>query len=184
MKFVAVDKNEMLIAFLIPEAIQDAFRHVPFSVKDRMETDTRYLYTNMKRPNPKGNKRHISQQSGLVAKDEHIGSDHYGLWHANGHTLDPIVETSDSHKPAAIVRQALLHHLENTGGTMTKVLDFWFGVWDPELQEQYRLVYEKSPKLARLPPTNPGHRHYGRETYTLRVIVCNRDTDEHKDQKD
>ena len=33
MIFVTVDKNEKFIAFLIPEAIQDAFRHVLFPSK-------------------------------------------------------------------------------------------------------------------------------------------------------
>ena len=63
---------------------------------------------------------------------------------------------------------------------MTRILDFWFGVWDPILREEYRRVYKYSPKFARLPPTNKGHP----ETYCLRVVVCNRSTDEHDDAYD
>ena len=63
---------------------------------------------------------------------------------------------------------------------MTRVLDFWFGVWDPDLRSEYRRIYAESPRFARLPPTNDGHE----ETYCLRVSVCNRPTDEHEDSRD
>ena len=63
---------------------------------------------------------------------------------------------------------------------MTRVLDFWFGVWEPDLRQRYRDIYAKSPEFARLPPVNADHP----ETYCLRVAVCNRPTDEHRDQSD
>ncbi len=182
MIFIAVDQNGKLIAFLFPEAIQDAFRHQDW-VKGRMEMDTRLVYTHIKKPSAAAaadNKRHISAHSQLRSKYDHMGTDHYGHWHAKGRTDIPMVETKDTHKSAAIVRQAILHYLENTGGTMTKILDFWFGVWDRDLREQYRTVYRESPKFARLPPTNPDYE----ETYSLRAFVINRDTDEHHDKDD
>ena len=179
--YIAVDQNDRLIIFLFPKAIQHAFKHESW-VKERMETDTRHLYSHLKKPNPKGNKRHISENADPEEDDPrpHPGSEHYGHWHATGQQHIGIVETGDSHGASAIQRQAILHFLENTGGTMTKVLDFWFGVWEPELRERYRKVYEDSPKFARLPPTNKDYP----ETYCLRVVVCNRPTDEHNDKHD
>ena len=180
MMFVAVDKRDKLIAFLVPSAIQDAFQHEDW-VKDRMETDTRHFYTHIKKPKNEGaqnNKRHASERT---AHDKDTrGSDHYGHWHATGQTHGPMIETADSYGTSATVRQVLLHYLENTGGTMTKVLDFWFGVWEPELRQEYREVYAKSPKFARLPPTNADRP----EIYTMRVNVVNRKTDVHKDASD
>ena len=198
MMFVAVDKRNKLIAFLVPSAIQDAFKHEGW-VKERMETDTRHFYTHIKKPkNEKASIRHLSERSagqkkkdsGEVKDSEEVedsgevkafrGTDHYGHWHATGQTHGPMVETADSHGTSATVRQVLLHYLENTGGTMTKVLDFWFGVWEPELRQEYRRVYERSPKFARLPPTNADRP----EIYTMRVNVVNRKTDMHNDSSD
>ena len=181
MMFVAVDKRDKLIAFLIPSAIQDAFKHEDW-VKDRMETDTRHFYTHIKKAKNEGsqnNQRHTTERS-TGDEDDKRGTDHYGHWHATGQTHGPMVETADSYGNSATVRQVLLHYLENTGGTMTKILDFWFGVWEPELRQEYRDVYEKSPKFARLPPTNADRP----EIYTMRVNVVNRKTDVHKDASD
>lgn len=182
MIFVAVDGNDRLIAFLIPNAVQDAFQHASW-VKSRMEVDTKHFYTHIKQPHlDDDDKRHISEPSTPSRKYDHVGSDHHGIWHAPGHgpTVAGMVETSDSLGAGAIARQALFHYLEGTGGTMTKLLDFWFGVWDPDLREEYRQVYREAPKYARLPPTNEDPP----ELYTLRVNVINRDTDYHKDDKD
>ena len=182
MMFVAVDKRNKLIAFLIPSAIQDAFKHESW-VKDRMETDTRHFYTHIKKPKNEANpnQRHKLGSERRTVEEKHSeGTDHYGHWHATGQTHAPIIETADSHGTSATVRQVLLHYLENTGGTMTKVLDFWFGVWEPELRQEYRNVYAKSPKFARLPPTNADRP----EIYTMRVILINRKTDVHKDASD
>lgn len=77
-------------------------------------------------------------------------------------------------------RQLLLQFLKTTGGVITRVLDFWFGVWDPEARAMFRSIYRGSPEFARLPPTDKGHE----ETYCLRVTVCNRPTDEHRDHLD
>ena len=181
MMFVAVDKRNKLIAFLMPNAFQDAFKHEDW-VKERMETDTKHFYTHIKRPKNEGsqsNVRHGSERSAVQEKDSR-GTDHYGHWHATGQTHGPMIETSDSHGTSATVRQVLLHYLENTGGTMTKVLDFWFGVWEPKLRQEYRDVYEKSPKFARLPPTNADRP----EIYSMRVNIVNRKTDVHKDGSD
>ena len=177
----SIDKRDKLSAFLIPSAIQDAFRHEDW-VKDRMETDTRHFYTHIKKAKNEGsqnNQRHKSESSTADENDTR-GTDHYGHWHATGQTHGPMVETADSHGTSATVRQVLLHYLENTGGTMTKILDFWFGVWEPELRQEYRDVYEKSPKFARPPPTNADRP----EIYTMRVNIVNRKTDVHKDASD
>ena len=174
---VLVDSNEKLIALLIPEAIQDAFGP---GVRDRMLTDTKHFYTHIKYANPGHNKRHVSEQTHSSRRYGPPGSDHYGIWHENGQTEEPIRESKDSSSCVPFVKQCLLHFLENTGGTMTKLLDFWFGVWEPELREQYRDIYRGLPKYARLPPTNQDRD----EIYTLRVTVVNRDTDMHHDQND
>ena len=174
---ILVDMKEKLLALLIPEAIQRAFSP---EVRDRMLTDTKHLYTHIKYANSGHNKRHVSEQSHSSRRYGPPGSDHYGIWHEGGQTLEPLRETSDSSSCVPFVKQCLLHFLENTGGTMTKLLDFWFGVWEPGLREEYRDIYRGLPKYARLPPTNEDRD----EIYTLRVIVVNRDTDHHRDQKD
>ncbi len=111
-------------------------------------------------------------------KEKECGTDHYGHWHARGHQHDPIVETADSvDLKGAAIKQLLYQFLHYTGGSITRVLDFRFGVWDPELREEYRRVYRESPRFARLPPTNDCHD----ETYILRVVISNRPTDEHID---
>ena len=180
--FVAVDKWDRVLAFLLPKAIQNAFENGT-QVEERLVADTRHMYSHVKEPNAKGNKRHVSEGS-TQSKYGHMGTEHYGPWHAKGHPDGPIIETADSYDTSATQRQALLHFLENTGGLMSQVLSFWFGVWDRDLRNEYRHVYEQSPKFARLPPSNPNHKDYGRDVYTLRVVVCNRDTDEHQDQRD
>lgn len=75
----------------------------------------------------------------------------------------------------------MLYYLESTGGTLTRLLDYQFGILDPELRAAYRAVYRESPKFAKLPPTN-GPRH--EETYCLRAYLINMHTDQHKDARD
>ena len=179
--YMAFDQNNKLIIFLDPQGIPWSSNE---GIHKRMKEDAHEFYSNIKPPNPKSNKRHISQQEHLkrkpAIKPHWCGSDHYGHWHAQQHTLDPILETGDFHGLNATHRQLLLQFLRYTGGPMTRVLDFWFGVWDPKLRQRYRDIYAKSPEFARLPPVNVDHP----DTYCLRVAVCNRPTDEHRDQND
>ena len=129
---ILVDMKEKLLALLIPEAIQRAFSP---EVRDRMLTDTKHFYTHIKYADSGRNKRHISEQSYSARRYGPPGSDHYGVWHENGQTHEPIRETSDSSSCVPFVKQCLLHFLENTGGTMTKLMEFLFGVWEPDLRE-------------------------------------------------
>lgn len=184
--YIAVDKKHKLIVFLIPDAIQDAFKD-GLRVKRRMEVDTMHLYTHIKTPKLKSDdKRHQdpSEEPSEIEKRryKHVGTDHYGVWYPPSHSAPKaaMIETSESLENPAIIRQALLHYIEGTGGVMTKLLDFWFGVWDPELREEYREVYRNAPKFARLPRTNKKCP----ETYTLRAYGINRSTDHHKDHRD
>ena len=174
---ILVDKNEKLIALLIPEAIQDAFSP---EVRDRMLTDAKHFYTHIKYANSSRNKRHISELSHSSRRYGPPGSDHYGIWHEGGQTHEPVRETSDSSECVPFVKQCLSHLLEVTGGTMTKMLDFWFGVWEPDLREEYRETYRGLPRYARLPLTHEDRD----EIYTLRVTIVNRYTNHHHDQKD
>lgn len=181
--YLALDKHGSIFIFLDPEGLYQAFGE---DIVARMLADTKLFYSpSLKIPNPKENKRHLSQrlhmESNPHLKEKECGSEHYGHWHARGHSSDePIVETADSLVKGAALKQLLLQYLHYTVGSMTRVLDFWFGVWDPELREEYRRVYRDSPRFARLPPTNDDHD----ETYTLRVIISNRPTDEHVDKFD
>ena len=181
--YIAFDKNGKIIIFLDPQGIPWSYDE---DIHQLMRTDTHEFYTKTKWPNPKSsNRRHISQwahlQDNPAIKPWWCGSDHYGNWHARQHTLDPILETRDSLKELnATQRQLLLQFLKYTGGPMTRVLDFWFGVWEPDLRQRYRNIYANSPEFSRLPPVNEDHP----ETYCLRVNVCNRPTDEHRDQND
>lgn len=169
---ILVNKNEKLIALQIPEAIQGAFST---EVKNRMMTDTKHFYTHIKYANSDHNKRHISKQSHLSRRYDSPDSDHFDSWHETDETKEPVKKTGDASSCVLYVKQCLLHFLENTEGTMIKLLDFWFGVWEPDLREQYRNIYRRLPKYARLPPTNEDWN----EIYTLRVVVVNRDTDRH-----
>lgn len=179
--YIAFDRNDKIIAFLDPQGIPWSYDD---DVHKRMKDDSHDFYSKIKAPNPKSNKRHISQREHLrdnaALKPYWCGSDHYGHWHAQQHTRDPILETGDSHNLNATQKQLLLQFLQGTGGPMTRVLDFWFGVWEPELRRRYRDIYARSPGFARLPPVNEDHP----DTYSLRVSVCNRPTDEHRDQMD
>ena len=179
--YMAFDKKNKLIIFLDPQGIPWSYNE---AIHKLMKEDAHEFYSNIKPPNPKSNKRHVSQREHLkqnpALKPHWCGSDHYGHWHAQQHTHDPLLETGDFHGLNATQRQLLLQFLHYTGGPMTRVLDFWFGVWDPKLRQRYRDIYAKSPKFARLPPVNTDHP----DTYCLRVSVCNRPTDEHRDQND
>lgn len=181
--YLALDKNDRIFIFLDPEGLSQAFDE---HVLVRMLDDTKLFYSpSLKVPNPKGNKRHLSQKLHMelnpYLNEKECGSEHYGHWHARGQSsVGPMFETADSLVKGAALKQLLLQYLHYTGGSITRVLDFWFGVWDPELREEYRRVYRDSPRFARLPPTNDGHD----ETYTLRVIIANRPTDEHVDKED
>ena len=179
--YIAFDKKGKVIIFLDPKGIPWSY---DTDIHKLMKNDSHEFYSEIKVPNSKSNKRHVSQGTHLKdntgLKSWWCGSDHYGHWHAQQHTTDPILETSDSHSLNATRRQLLLQFLKYTGGPMTRVLDFWFGVWEPQLRQRYRNIYANSPEFARLPPVNEGHP----ETYCLRVSVCNRPTDEHRDQSD
>ena len=180
--YIAFDKNAKILLFLDPQAIPWSYNE---DIHQRMTTDTHEFYSKTKWPNPKSsNRRHVSQWAHLkdnpAIKPWWCGSDHYGHWHAEGHSHYPILEIRDSINLNATQRQLLLQFLKYTGGPMTRVLDFWFGVWEPELRQRYRNIYANSPEFSRLPPVNEDHP----ETYCLRVSVCNRPTDEHRDQND
>ena len=179
--YIALDRNSKLMIFLDPLGIPWSYNE---AIHKRMREDAHEFYSQIKRPNPKSNKRHISQREHLKDNPEikpwWCGSDHYGHWHALQHYQFPMLEMSDVHDLNATERQLLLQFLRYTGGPMTRVLDFWFGVWDPDLRQHYRDIYAKSPEFARLPPVNADHP----DTYCLRVAVCNRPTDEHRDQSD
>lgn len=179
--YAAFDKNGKLIIFLDPQAIPWSYDE---DVHKLMKDDSHEFYTKIKAPNTKSNKRHTSQREHLKENSDlkpyWCGSDHYGHWHAQQHTNDPILETGDFHCLNATQKQLLLQFLKYTGGPMTRILDFWFGVWEPQLRQRYRDIYANSPEFARLPPVNKDHP----DTYCLRVSVCNRPTDEHRDQND
>ena len=70
--------------------------------------------------------------------------------------------------------------MKGAHGQMNKLVDFWFGVFDPELQQEYRAVYKAIPENARLPPTCAEEE----ETFSLRAILRNRQTYEHVDMQD
>ncbi len=179
--YIAFDKNGKIIIFLDPQGIPWSYSE---DVHNLMRNDSHEFYSTIKVPNSKSNKRHVSQREHLKENTDlkpwWCGSDHYGHWHAQQHTRDPILETGDSNSLNATQRQLLLQFLKYTAGPMTRVLDFWFGVWEPELRQRYRDIYARSPEFARLPPVNEDHP----ETYCLRVSVCNRPTDERRDQND
>lgn len=179
--YIAFDRNGKVIVFLDPQGIPWSYDE---DVHQLMKDDSHEFYSKIKIPHSAHNKRHISEREHLknnpALKSDWCGSDHYGHWHAQQHTHEPILETSDSHGLTATLRQLLLQFLKYTGGPMTRVLDFWFGVWEPQLRQRYRDIYANSPEFARLPPVNEDHP----DTYCLRVSVCNRPTDEHRDQSD
>jgi len=179
--YLALDKSDDMFAFLVPGGLQDAYAD---DVVERMVTDTDTFYSQLKVPNGKTNQRCLSQGMNLKNNPNldvlKCGTDHFGHWHARGDQDGPIYKTSDASDCNASRKQLLLQLLHYTGGAMTRVLDFWFGVWNPEMRKEYRRVYRDSPQFARLPPVNTGHE----EIYTLRVIVANRPTDRHVDEYD
>ena len=177
--YLALDRNDFIVAFLDPQGIQQAFGE---GVLERMIADSELFYS-LKYPSKKSNKRHASRNQ-FLRHNPHLdpqkcGSDHYGNWHAQAHS-GCMVESADVTACGSMERQLLLQFLHYTGGSMTRVIDYWFGVWDSQQREEYRRVYRESDRFSRLPPTNDGHD----ETYCLRVVVCNRPTDEHSDAHD
>ncbi|KAL6720028.1 hypothetical protein ACLMJK_001949 [Lecanora helva] len=185
--YIAVDREDRLIIFLDPDGIQAAFGNESVGdspVIDKLGSDAHEFYSHYKIPREEENVRHTSQQS-LLDRNIHLkawecGSDHYGTWHETGGTQRALRISSDCFSENDVQMQAIRQFLDSTGGCITRVLDFWFGVWEPDLRARYRQIYRDAPKHARLPPVNEGHE----ETYTLRVTVCNRPTDEHHDNKD
>lgn len=179
--YIAFDRDDTVLIFLDPDGIQTAYKDL--GILEKIKADTQRFYS-VKAPNPDGNKRHISAPSHMKLnphlRPDQCGSDHYGHWHPNAHPQGVILETGDSMDLNATNRQLLLQFLKTTGGVVTRVLDFWYGVWDPKKREEFRGIYRNSPEFARLPPTNRGHE----ETWCLRVTVCNRPTDEHRDHLD
>lgn len=179
--YMAFDRNGKLMIFLDPLGIPWSYNE---EIHKLLKEDAHEFYSKIKEPKSKSNKRHTSQREHLkdnpALKSWLCGSDHYGHWHAQQHTNGPILESGNVNDLTATVRQVLLQFLCHTDGPMTRVLDFWFGVWEPNLRQRYRDVYAKSPEFARLPPVNADHP----DTYCLRVAVCNRPTDEHRDQND
>lgn len=88
---------------------------------------------------PKPEKTNYTKASDDNARP--TGLDHYRHWHEQGHDHDllaNITETSDSCNKLGSVtqRQLLLEYLKNTGGTMTRALEFWFGTSDRNLREE------------------------------------------------
>ncbi|KAL8899636.1 MAG: hypothetical protein Q9207_006096, partial [Kuettlingeria erythrocarpa] len=178
--YIALDENYKILVYLDPSAVHRTFGD---ETKRRMERDTKDLY-DLKPPTRAKNARTTSQvdnekRNGF--KTDECGVDHLGHWHEPGHATWAMFETSETDSVPSYYRQLMLYYLESTGGTLTRLLDYQFGILDPELRAAYRAVYRESPKFAKLPPTN-GPRH--EETYCLRAYLINMHTDQHKDEGD
>ena len=135
--YFALDRNNKMFLFLDPEGLHCAYGK---SIVDKMRQDTRKIFSDYKAFNKKGNKRHASMQANVDV--DQSDTDHYGHWHARGQEDKPMIETGDSIDCAANEKQLLLRFLHWTCGTMTKPIDFWYGIWDRDLRQEYRRVYK------------------------------------------
>ncbi|KAL8941462.1 MAG: hypothetical protein Q9211_001818 [Gyalolechia sp. 1 TL-2023] len=180
--FIAGDRDDNILVYLDPIAVPVAFGN---EVKARMERESIRFFSLKKPELNKRDVRHASQQRHRERNgfsQDQCGVDHLGIEHPTGHPTGTIVRTSEFTKLLSDTkRQMYLYYLEDTVGTMSRLLDFQFGFLDPQLRQEYRDVYEASPKFAKLPPTNPD---WCPESYTYRAIVVNMQTDYHVDKTD
>lgn len=189
--YVAFDKNDLLVVFLYPGALSNAYGK---EVVDRMTTDTRLMHDDLRTVSLGNDNRrwvshqiHLEESQGTLRRSDISGTDYYGCWHQQAHPNYPIIEMSDGWRKSDgggvdtnYRRQCLLQFLRHTDGTITKLIDFWFEVWEPELFHRYQAVYDGVSDFAKLPPTNKN----SPETFCYRALLVNRHTDEHSDSKD
>lgn len=180
-KYVLLDRNGKLVIFLDPKGIDDAYE---VGVTGRMKDDTDNYFA-IKKPAStegkqrwRGDKEHFELNPHLTKDD--CGTDYYGGWHAAGHPDDPMHMTPDAKNLQPDEKEVLLEYLKGTNGLINRLVDYWFGVFDPELQQEYRDVYKAVPENARLPPTCDEEE----ETFTLKAFLRNRQTYEHVDKED
>lgn len=161
--YVGVDKQDQLHVFLFPKALSNAYKK---RVADRMTGDTRLMYRKLRTVAAAQNKRHIShdihveEADGALTGEDH-GIDHFGCWYVQGRPNRSMYESADSWRRKGeggvgtnYRRQCLFEYLHYTDGTMTKVLDFRFELFDPGLHKRHQALYRGYPKFARHPPTN------------------------------
>lgn len=179
--YILVDKNHKLVILLDPNGITNAYGP---DVKAKMEEDTDNYFAIKKPASTEGNQRwrgdkeHFELNPHLTKAE--CGTDYYGSWHPAGHPNGPMYITPDARNLQGIEKEVMMEYMKGAHGQMNKLVDFWFGVFDPELQQEYRNVYKVIPETARLPPTCAEEE----ETFSLRAILRNRQTYEHVDMQD
>ena len=180
-KYILVDRNGKLVIFLDPNGVEGAYGP---DAKRKMEEDTDNYFAIKKPAATEGNQRwrgeeeHFRLNPHLTPAD--CGTDYYGGWHASGHPKDPMHATPDYLNLQPDEKEVLLEYMKGTNGLMTRLVDHWFGVFEPELLQEYRDVYKAVPESARLPPNCAEEE----ESFTLRAFLRNRQTYEHVDGQD
>ena len=180
-RYILVDHNGKLVIFLEPNAIENAYgpgviekmiedADNYFAIKKPASTDGKHRW--------RGDKEHFELNPHLTKAD--CGTDHYGSWHAAGHPDVLPYLTPDTKNREPDEKEVLLEYMKGATGLMNRLVDHWFGVFEPELQQEYRDVYKAVPEDVRLPPTCSEEE----ETFTLKAVLRNRQTYEHLDKED
>ncbi|KAL8730567.1 MAG: hypothetical protein Q9166_004021 [cf. Caloplaca sp. 2 TL-2023] len=179
--YILVDQNDGVIAFLDPNGIDNAYG---LGFKAYIEEDTDHLFA-LKPPKPaKKNVRHKSQSENLVLNrhltEAECGTDIFGSWHALGHEREPVIQTSEFKHLSLERKDGLLTYFKGAHGLLNRLVVFWFQVLAPQLQKDYSDAWKAIPDEGRLPPTCEDED----ETFCMKVLLRNQQTNEHIDAND
>lgn len=183
MMYILVDRNDKLVMFNGPHGIQNAYGSQVLVI---LENDTEHFWALKTKPANKSSKRYLSDDYHFSInphlKVEDCGTEHDGAWHGRGDRVGrgDVFQTSDFTNLDHEQKALLLRYLETRHSVINRMLTFWFGVFEPELMQEYQALYKAIPEHARLPPTCEQED----EVWSLKVFLQNRQTDEHCDEGD
>lgn len=178
-----VDRNEKTFGFHHASGIQDAYGS---EVLRRIKEDL-HTYFSVEPPRLPDAHRHpfhdeLLEQRPQFAKGRGFsGCAHIGHWHMTGYEEAEVsrdaVKSKDS-RPLTSHTEKLLHQLlKNSCGHITRAIDLWFGVVDPEMRDRYKRVFRETSEYCGLSTTEE-------ELACLRAFLLNVKTESHVDSKD
>lgn len=175
-----VDKNDKGVLWLDPQGLMRAYND---DVVHRITEDVRTIFS-LEPPRLPDAHRHPFHEDFLrrnpkFGKDQGFsGVSHIGHWHMTGYdNVGNILKSSDSFGHSSTCDQLLHQFMHHACGHVTRAVDLAFGVFDPEMRERYRKVFENGPQFARMSTTE-------REFACLRAFLSNLQTESHLEEKD
>lgn len=178
-----VDRNEKTFGFHHGSGIREAYGS---EVLQRIKDDIR-VYFSVEPPRLPDAHRHPFHDELLEKRPQSVkgcgfsGCAHIGHWHMTGYEEAEVsrdaITTKDSRPSTAHAEKLLRQLLRNSCGHVTRAIDLWFGVVDPEMRDRYKRVFRESSEYCGLLTTEE-------ELACLRAFLLDVKAESHVDSKD